>query len=158
MMLKILKRSSISTLNLDGLNVMKKIYIAMAVLGSAVLSSCKQEMSVNDLNPIGENGIAFVLNGVSTRSAEALPAAEKGVTIPLDGIEGEPFFLSETIEELNPAPATKGAPAYTFNVGQLYTTMGVYAGGNFGDAAFEVMDQYEHKYDPKDPKAPDGKG
>jgi hypothetical protein len=120
---------------------MKKIYIAMAVLATAVLSSCEREKDFNGLTPVGENGIAFVLNGVSTRSAEMQPAAVKGDVIPLGETGGESFFLSETIEELNPTPATKGAPAYTFNVGTLYKTMGVYAAGNFGDATFGRMDE-----------------
>lgn len=120
---------------------MKKIYIAMAVLATAVLSSCEREKDFNGLTPVGENGIAFVLNGVSTRSAEMQPVAVKGDVIPLGEADGESFFLSETIEELNPAPATKGAPAYTFNVGTLYKTMGVYAAGNFGDATFGRMDE-----------------
>lgn len=142
---------------------MKKIYIAMAVLVTAMLSSCEREKDINGMTPVGENGIAFVLGDVSTRSADVHSMAVKGDVIPLGETGGEPFFLSETIEELNPSPATKGAPAYTFNVGTLYTTMGVYAAGNFGDATFGRMDQdmydnpnggqgwrYNHNY-PADP-------
>ena len=69
-MLKILKRSSILTLNPEGLKVMKKIYIAMAVLVTAMLSSCEREKDINGMTPVGENGIAFVLGDVSTRSAD----------------------------------------------------------------------------------------
>ena len=60
---------------------------------------------------------------------------------------GNGISLEETIEDLNPSPATKGAPAYTINVGTLYKTMGVYATqGNFGgDATFEVIDLYPNK-------------
>ena len=123
---------------------MKKFYIAMAVLATAVLSSCEREKDFNGLTPVGENGIAFVLNGVSTRSAEVQPVAVKGDVIPLGETGGESFFLSETIEELNPTLVTRGAPAYTFNVGTLYPEMGVYAAGKFGDASFEVMDMYEN--------------
>ena len=120
---------------------MKKIYIAIAVLVSAVLVSCEQEKSFNDVTPVGKNGIAFVLQGASTRSAEALPVAVKGDVIPLGEADGESFFLSETIEELNPSPATKGAPAYTFNVGTLFPSMDVYAAGNFNDATYILMDE-----------------
>lgn len=130
---------------------MKKIYIAMAVIGTVALSSCVREKSFNDIT-VGENEIAFVLQNASTRSAdEASIPVEKGITIPMGTTEdGEALFLEETIEDLNPSPATKGTPAYTTNVGELYTTMGVYAAGNFGDSAFEVIDQYAHKGDPKD--------
>lgn len=143
---------------------MKKIYLAMAVLAAAALNSCQQEKSITDIT-VGENEIAFVLQSVSTRSEEeSTGRAEKGITIPIKNLEsGETLFLEETIEELNPAPATKGAPAYTINVGKLYSTMGVHAGGKFGDVVFERMDDgmYDHKgtpNDPSDPSAPTGAG
>ena len=141
MMWKTPKRCSILILNLGGLKIMKKIYIAMAVLAAAVLSSCEREKDFNGLSPVGENGIAFVLNGVSTRSAEVQPVAVKGDVIPLGETGGESFFLSETIEELNPTLGTRGAPAYTFNVGTLYPEMGVYAADPFGDATFGRLDE-----------------
>ena len=124
---------------------MRKIYIALAVISIAMLSSCVKE-KFNDLTPIGENGIAFVIRNASTRSAEVNTEAQRGISVPI-GLDpkGEPIFLQETIENLNPAPATKGAPAYTVNVGTLFTTMGVYADGNFGDATFDVMDMYARK-------------
>ena len=135
---------------------MKKVYITLAVVATAILVSCEREKDFNELTPIGENGVAFTIGGVSTRSAEAVANVERGVTISLGtDNEGNDFFLEETIEELNPSPATKGAPAYTVNVGNLYSTMGVYAAtGSFGDATFAVMDMYDHKGDPSDPKAP----
>ena len=135
---------------------MKKIHIAMAVLGTVALVSCEREKSFNELTPIGENGVAFTIGGVSTRSAEAEIYVERGVTLPLGTDDaGNSYFLEEEIMELNPSPATKGAPAYTVNVGNLYSTMGVYAAtGSFGDASFEVMDKYDHKGDPSDPNAP----
>ena len=140
---------------------MKKIYIAMAVLGTVALVSCEREKSFDELTPIGENGVAFTLDGVSTRSAEAEIYVERGVTLPVGTDDaGNSYFLEEEIMELNPSPATKGAPAYTVNVGNLYSTMGVYANaGNFGgDATFEGMDKYEHVDEPNDPKAPDNMG
>lgn len=142
-----------STLNLnpERLRVMKKVYITLAVIATAILVSCEREKSYGDLTPLGENEIGFVLQGVSTRSAEALPNVVKGVSIPVGSSnDGESMFLEETIEELNPSPATKGSPAYTVNVGMLYKTMGVYAEeGNFGgDATFERMDG-DNMYDRK---------
>ena len=130
---------------------MKKVYITLAVIATAILVSCEREKSYGDLTPLGENEIGFVLQGVSTRSAEALPNVVKGVSIPVGSSnDGESMFLEETIEELNPSPATKGSPAYTVNVGMLYKTMGVYAEeGNFGgDATFERMDG-DNMYDRK---------
>lgn len=120
---------------------MKKIYIALLALGATLLSSCVQEKNFKDIT-VGENEIAFVMQGVSTRSAEEGSAyVTKGITIPMGEIEGEALYLEETIEELNPSPATKGAPVYTTTLPDVYPTMGVYAAGNFGDASFEMMDK-----------------
>ena len=131
---------------------MKKIYFVLAVLATAMLSSCLKEPLSNELTPLGENDIAFVLSGVSTKSMASASMKEAGVSLPM-GVDsqGNKYFLDETIEELNPNPTTKGAPAYTVNVGTLYTTMGVYAAmGNFadddetGEATFVAMDLYQH--------------
>lgn len=122
---------------------MKKIYFALAVVAAAMLISCEREQSF-ELSPVGENGIAFVLQNAATRSMGEASSVISGETIPLgtDNM-GNALFLEETIEDLNEiCPATKGAPAYTVNVGTLYTTMGVYAEGNFGgDITFDVMDE-----------------
>ena len=135
---------------------MKKIYIALAVVAAAMLVSCEREKSFDTLTPLGENEIGFVLQGVSTRSMKEAPQVMRGETIPM-GMDnlGNALFLEETIEELNPTPATKGAPAYTVNVGKLYPNMGVWA-ESLGDATFELMDEdmYDHKGDPSDPNAP----
>ena len=137
---------------------MKHIYIALAVLATALLVSCEQEKSFDDLTPMGENEIGFVLQGVSTRSMEVAPVVVRGESIPM-GVDnsGNALFLEETIEELNPSPSTKGAPAYTVNVGNLYPNMGVYA-ESLGDATFTLMDEdmFEHVGEPKDPKNEDG--
>ena len=140
-------RSSILNLNLERLRVMKKIYMAMAVIAAAMLSSCEREKDIKGLTPLGENEIAFVLQNSATRSTDAVSegTVQMGVSIPAGRTsDGEGLFLEETIEELNPILATRGTPAYTVNLGTLYTTMGVYADGNFGDANFEVMDLYEN--------------
>jgi hypothetical protein len=135
---------------------MKKIYIATAVIAAAMLSSCEKEKDFNGLTPLGENDIAFAINNTGgTRSMEAISetAVQTGVSIEAGrASNGDAYFLEETIEELNPTLATRGTPAYTVNLGTLYTTMGVYADGDFGDASFEVMDYYDRKV------ATEGKG
>ncbi len=119
---------------------MKKIYIALMVLGTMLFSSCVQEKNFKDIK-VGENELAFVMQGVSTRSADAAPAI-KGVTIPMGKIASNGFYLEETIEELNPGVATKGQPAYTVTLPDIYPGMGVYAAGKFGDEVFTMYDQY----------------
>ena len=126
---------------------MKKLYYALAALAAILLTSCVKEPLINEITPLGENDIAFVLGGVSTKSLETAPVVQTGVTLPMGADnKGNKYYLDETIEELNPSPVTKGAPAYTVNVGNLYSTMAVHAAsGNFGDsegnAVFEVMDE-----------------
>ena len=134
---------------------MKKIYIALAVIATAMLSSCEKEKDFGGLTPLGENDIAFTINNTGTRSMEAISesAVQTGVSIEAGrASNGDAYFLEETIEELNPTLATRGTPAYTINLGKLYKTMDVYADGNFGAANFEVMDYYDRKV------ADEGKG
>ena len=117
--------------------------MAMAVIAAAMLSSCEKEKDFGGLTPLGENDVAFTLKSSDTRSMVAATPVQTGMTIKLD----DAVCLEETIEEMDYAsPATRGVPAYTFNVGTLYTTMGVYAdAGSFGgDATFVVMDEYEN--------------
>ena len=126
---------------------MKKIYIAMAVIAAAMLSSCEKEKDFNELTPLGENAIAFTINNTGTRSMEAISgnAVQTGVSIEAGrASNGDAYFLEETIEELNPTLATRGTPAYTVNLGTLYSTMGVYADG-FGDNAFVLTDNAMHE-------------
>ena len=126
---------------------MKKIYITMAVVAVAMLSSCEKEKDFNGLTPLGENSIAFTINNTGTRSMEAISetAVQTGVSIEAGrASNGDAYFLEETIEELNPTLATRGTPAYTVNLGTLYSTMGVYADGDFGDNAFVLTDEAMH--------------
>lgn len=104
-----------------------------------MLTSCLKEPLSNEYAPLGENDIAFVLDGSSTKSMGSASMKETGVTIPMGADnQGNKYYFQETIEELNPSLATKGAPAYTVNVGKVFTDMGVYAAGNFGDTVFEL--------------------
>ena len=121
--------------------------MAMAVITITMLSSCEKEKDLSGLTPLGDNDIAFVLQNSATRSMDAVSETpvQTGVSIPAGRTsDGEAYFLEETIEELNPTLATKGTPAYTVNLGTLYTTMGVYADGDFGNADFDVMDLYDN--------------
>lgn len=123
---------------------MKKIYIAMAVLATVALTSCEQEQSFDDFTPLGENDIAFYIPGPNSTRAEVVnEGTESGQRIEVGTDDnGHSLFLVESIEYLNPKTVTRGAPAYTENVGKLYKTMGVYTDSNdSGDATFNVMDE-----------------
>ena len=135
---------------------MKKIYIMMAVLATALLSSCVQEKSFKDIT-MGENEIAFVMQGASTRSAEVSTEALRGITIPLGTVDGERVFLEETVENLNPSPATRGVPVYNENLGSF--SLGVYVDGEFKEDVTYQNDEelveggwrYHHNYVNKNP-------
>lgn len=132
---------------------MKKIHIVLAILATAALTSCQEEKSFNELKPLEKGSLAFSINGVSTRAGEAGIPTRRGVTIPLE----DRLFLEETIQELNPLPATKGTPAYTQNVSTLYPTMWVTSSIADFDATFELKDdlgdgwRYSHHYGNEDP-------
>ncbi len=127
---------------------MKKIYFALAVLGTAMLASCVQEVNQTVPTDIGTNGVAFSIGGVATRSAEEAPEVMRGVTIPLGKTEdGTSFYLEESVIELDDTPITRGTPAYTENIGVLYKNqLFVHAdGGSFTDATFENLDTKEYE-------------
>ncbi len=139
-------KSFILNPNPERLRVMKKIYIALAVAATALLVSCTREKSFDGMTPLNEGDIAFVIKNTETKSGVAAPTKATGVSLPVGTDDkGMGYFLEESVEELNPTPATKGAPAYTSNVGKIYSTMGVYATGTVNaEATFEVMDMYQH--------------
>ena len=139
---------------------MKKIYFVIAALAAVTLSSCEKEKDFKDATPLGKDDIAFSMQSASTRSMETM-APKPGMTIKLNS----EVCLEETIEEMDYAsPATRGVPAYTFNVGKIYKAMdvygeyekdGAYVEGSFGDASFVRLDEemvsngwrYHHNYD-----------
>lgn len=131
---------------------MKKFIFTLVALMIVSLTSCVQERDFNDTK-LGENAIAFVMQNSSTRAADMNSNVTKGITLKMGTTpDGEPIELEETIEELNPSPATKGAPVYTKNVGLVYTTMGVYSPTTtFGNNIYECIDErltYAHdKFD-----------
>ncbi len=135
---------------------MKRIYFVIAALAAVTLASCEKEKDFKDATPLGKDDIAFSLQSAATRSAVTM-APKPGMTIKLDS----QVCLEETIEEMDyAAPATRGVPAYTFNVGEIYKTMGVYGDSKgFGEAIFERMDEnmvdggwrYWHNYGSVDP-------
>ena len=142
---------STSSSNPERLNIMKKSYIVMAVLATAALASCQQEKSLDDAKKVEKNEIVFTFKSGATK-AEVAPAVRQGVVIPIESeVEGVNLFLEETIVNLNDlssAPATKGTPAYTENVGVLYKdNLNVWADG-LGDATYASMDK--EMYDRKD--------
>jgi hypothetical protein len=122
---------------------MKKLYIAMAALAAVTLISCEREKSFDD-TPLEKNEFRLALHGsASTRSAELMEPKKFTFFAGKDAKTGESFYLEEVVEDLNyTAPATKGTPAYTENVGKLYHNLNVVAKGGENDITtmFWAMD------------------
>lgn len=128
---------------------MKKIYIAMAVLGTVALVSCEREKSFDE-TPLGENEFRLSLQGsASTRSQELVAPQTFTFFAGKDEESGMSFFLEETVEDLNvtSGPATKGTPVYTENVGKLYHNLNLVAKGGTSDITthFWAMDDTQQE-------------
>ena len=96
---------------------MKRLFIALAIFAAAVFTSCNREKESGYVPQ--KNGIAFYLQGISTKSAETTP--QTGL-IELDKQSG--LIIEESVVSLDDdwyyEPMTKGSPAYTENVASLY--------------------------------------
>lgn len=118
---------------------MKRNYIGLAAAATIVLlfSACEREKEINGYVP-GENEMAFRIGSISTRSDMADDVvAEESTVIPVgtDG-KGNKLYLKEVVEDLN-APVTRGTPAYTENVGDIYGSFAANISGT----------DYSFKYD-----------
>ena len=132
---------------------MKKIYIALAIMAAAALTSCRVEEPSFNGAEVGENAVVFGIRGVARSKASG--ASDRKV-YPVQAINSRAtLYLEETVEEID-GISTKGTPAYTENVGTLYgSKLGVYSPTtSFGDATYEKMDgstvdggwRYQHNY------------
>lgn len=139
---------------------MKNSSIKLAVLMMAALAvSCQVSETFED-SYIPEKGDFLIRLGNNTKATKALdvaPMSVNGAVIDLGMQDGTNFYLEETITRLDGqanGPETKGTPAYTENVGVLYSTLGLYAAGNFGNVSFDRLDnemfnggwRYKHTY------------
>ena len=138
---------------------MKKFCFATAILAAAVICSCSRETDTGNGYVPQENGIAFYLQGTSTRSAEMVPQVN---SIILDDYDD--FVLEESVVSLDEdwfyVPETRGTPAYTENVESLYGAFNGVAYKNettdlaLADAEFTANSgKWVHLYDILDPLA-----
>lgn len=107
---------------------MKKTYLALTVLAMAALVSCQEEKEIN-YKSLEKDVVGFYLRESGATKAGGVSAIEQGLVLPLgdDGM-GHSFVLEQTITNLDAmGPETKGTPAYTMNVKDLY-------GGKFNAA------------------------
>ena len=103
---------------------MKKIYITLAVLSLAAImnTACdNREEEIGEKTELGDNVLAFSLRGVSTRAeVSTIEASDEVNIIPLGtDDQNNNFFLEESVIDLE-APVTRGTPAYSENVRNLY--------------------------------------
>ena len=133
---------------------MKKTYLALTVLAMAALVSC-QENEIFNNKPLEKDVVGFYLKE-STTKAGSVSAIERGIILPLgnDGM-GHSFVLEQTITNLDAmGPETKGTPAYTKNVKDLYGGKfnAAVIGNSITDLSSEFVyddsyGKYYHKYD-----------
>ena len=134
---------------------MKKLMFIAAVAAIA-LTSCEQEKNIQE-RTAGQNEFGFVLQSDATRSAGTVNSVEVREPLFLANLDGVDLFLEESVVDLyDCAPATRGVPVYTENVGYLYRDkLGVYTDGAGGvDAAFSHLAGpttdgkwiYQHRY------------
>ena len=140
---------------------MKNSYIKLAVLMMAALAvSCQVSETFEDSYVPEKGDIVFRMANSTkvTKSMDAEMSSIQGATIDLGTESGTNFYLEETITRLDGqayGPETKGTPAYTENVGKLYSDLGMYAAGNFGNVIFNRLDdemfeggwRYKHRFD-----------
>ena len=122
--MKMVVKTLILDFNLTRTLVMKKIYITLAVLSLAAImnTACdNREDDIEGKTELGSDAIAFSLSGVTTRAEVSdYEASEEVNIIPLGTDENNNnFFLEESVIDLE-APVTRGTPAYTENVMELY--------------------------------------
>ena len=99
---------------------MRKSYIALTVLAMAALVSC-QENEIN-YGTLEKGEVGFYLRGAKTTKAIEAPVTTDGLLLELGSDNnGHVFFLEQTVTNLDAiGPETKGTPAYTENVIDLY--------------------------------------
>lgn len=122
---------------------MKTRNIAFILLaGVALLVTSCLNNTETFYGEIGKNDIAFKLGSVQTKAAsdDFAPVPQKVATFKMD--DGQSLVLEETVVSLNGGPDTKGTPAFTENVLDLYGTFSAIANPNSStnslpDAEFE---------------------
>ena len=112
----------------------KQIVLAAVAALGVLVCSCEKEKDIT-ITPVEKDAVSLVLGGVSTRSAEDLQMAERySFALEEEIVEGMKFSLEETLVEMGglaPVAETRGTPAYTENVVDLYTDFnGVIYGEN----------------------------
>ena len=100
---------------------MRKSYIALTVLAMAALVSCQENNEIN-ISTLEKGEVGFYLRGTKTTKADYAPITTDGITIELGSDNnGHVFFLQQTVTDLDGiGPETKGTPAYTENILDLY--------------------------------------
>lgn len=131
-------------------SIMKKQLMQMAALAvtmGALLCSCEREKDIEAANTLDSGIISLVMGQMTTR-ADLGPAIEVN-TYPIGtNKDGYTLTLEETITDMGPledVPETRGTPAYTQNVTDVYGNSfnGVLYGSTgqiVGDDPFTVMD------------------
>ena len=113
------------------------------MLAALALASCRQEKEL-EFAPVGEIGqgeVTFKIGSVATRSDSEARSEE--TTLATVNVGDAILSLNETVTSLDvvsDSPATRGTPAFTENVANLYGTFNAVANPNSTDAASRLAD------------------
>ncbi len=133
---------------------MKTRNIALMLFAGVALlvTSCVNEREIG-LAEIGKDSIAFRLDKVQTKAAtEDFFIAVPEKIASFKASTGETYAIEETVTSLDGVPETKGTPAFTENVYDLYTSFSAVANPNnaakkLDDAEFTLNgDFWSHYY------------
>ena len=136
-------------------SIMKKRNFALILFAGVALlvTSCANEKEIK-IEGLAENEIGFSLSAAQTRAvSEGSEVISENVASFKMG--GDTFFLEETVESLNEGIVTRGTPAFTENVADLYGSFSAVANPNsttnkLDDAVFtanaETEGLWTHRY------------
>ena len=124
----------------------KQIYLAAFAALGVLASSCVKEKTFETFED-DPGSISFTLNGVATRADAGAAVQVNNYNLGTDD-SGMMFSLEETVTwmgDLGSAPVTRGTPAFTENVQDVYGSAftGVVYGSSgmvFGDGSFFAME------------------
>lgn len=107
---------------------MKTKHIALTFVASValMLTACINETEFNEVK-LDKNGIAFRISTVQTRSAAENQGLGTFEVATVQTGDGDTFVFEESVESLDAGLATRGTPAFTANVLDLYGTFNAVA-------------------------------
>ena len=122
---------------------MNKIAMSVIAVSAVFFVSCQMNEEDFKVHHGTEDEIAFRIGPAQTRSVASEEAKPSDILTLRNEVTGQKFVFEETLEELNPGSkglATRGAPAYTVNVAEMYKAFNAYVTNASGTKIFDNGD------------------